>query len=321
MSPTPTMTATATTGATGTPGATSVAGTFGHIHYFMDTTVPMTQGVPAVTQTGTWLQTASTTFTWMGVPPGTHIFSAELVNPNHTPLSQPIVATSVITLPPVTATPSATTPAATATASPTATTAATGTPGATATMSPTATMAATGTPGATATMSPTPTATANATTGATATPGATSTGNITITQISCQLGTAGAAATGSPTPATGRTVTFSWQATGVGSTNKIDYFMDMMVSTDPNIAPSPSANMQQTSLTSVTWNNVMPGAHAFSGEIMDADGTPMAPVVEATIIITVPGVTSATATPGATATATPGATSTMTPSATATRTP
>jgi len=69
-------------------GQANVAGE-GHIHYFMDVMVPTTPGKPAFTAQGTWAPTINTSYTWTNVMPGTHNFSAELVNNDHTPLNPP----------------------------------------------------------------------------------------------------------------------------------------------------------------------------------------------------------------------------------------
>ncbi len=71
-------------------GGANVAGQ-GHIHYFMDVKAPTTPGVPAIPTTGQWINTINTSYTWTGVTPGLHNFSAELVNNDHTPLIPPVV--------------------------------------------------------------------------------------------------------------------------------------------------------------------------------------------------------------------------------------
>jgi len=63
----------------------------GHIHYFMDVDAPTTPGQPAVTEAGTYAATAATSYTWHDVAAGTHTFSVELVNNDHTPLITPVV--------------------------------------------------------------------------------------------------------------------------------------------------------------------------------------------------------------------------------------
>ncbi len=72
-------------------GQANVAGQ-GHIHYFMDVKPPTTPGQPAVTAAGTYAATAATSYTWNNVPPGIHTFYVELINNDHTPLANPVIA-------------------------------------------------------------------------------------------------------------------------------------------------------------------------------------------------------------------------------------
>ncbi len=72
----------------------------GHLHYFLDVDAPITPGQPAVTAPGTYVATANTTYTWPNVQPGTHTFSVELVNNDHTPLVPPVVAKATVTVVP-----------------------------------------------------------------------------------------------------------------------------------------------------------------------------------------------------------------------------
>ncbi|MHB8086103.1 MAG: DUF4399 domain-containing protein [Dehalococcoidia bacterium] len=72
-------------------GTANVAGQ-GHIHYFMDVDAPTKPGAPAVTSPGTYAATASTTHTWPSPTPGTHTFSVELINNDHSPLQPPVVS-------------------------------------------------------------------------------------------------------------------------------------------------------------------------------------------------------------------------------------
>ncbi len=69
----------------------SVAGE-GHLHYFMDVDAPTTPNQVAVPATGAYIATANTSYTFQNVAPGTHTFSVELVNNDHTPLTPPVVA-------------------------------------------------------------------------------------------------------------------------------------------------------------------------------------------------------------------------------------
>jgi outer membrane protein assembly factor BamB len=77
-------------------GQPAVAGQ-GHLHYYMDVDAPTTPGQPAIPPSGsTWATTANTTFTFDNVAPGSHTFSVELVNNDHTPLVPPVVAISTV---------------------------------------------------------------------------------------------------------------------------------------------------------------------------------------------------------------------------------
>jgi hypothetical protein len=68
----------------------------GHLHYFMDVAAPTAPGKPAVTEAGTWVTTIETKYTWHNVGGGSHTFSVELVNNDHTPLNPPVVVTKTI---------------------------------------------------------------------------------------------------------------------------------------------------------------------------------------------------------------------------------
>jgi hypothetical protein len=78
-------------------GQANIAGE-GHLHYFMDIEAPTAPGEPAIPGGGAWAPTANTTYTFNDVPPGTHTFSVELVNNDHTPLEPPVVATATVTV-------------------------------------------------------------------------------------------------------------------------------------------------------------------------------------------------------------------------------
>lgn len=78
-------------------GQTNVAGE-GHVHYFLDVTPPTTPGQPAITTPGTYVPTINTSYTWTNVPVGSHTFSVELVNNDHTPLQPPVIASVTVTL-------------------------------------------------------------------------------------------------------------------------------------------------------------------------------------------------------------------------------
>ncbi|MBI2848433.1 MAG: DUF4399 domain-containing protein [Chloroflexi bacterium] len=79
------------------PGGAAAAGK-GHIHYYLDVTIPTEAGKPAVTAAGTYKASPGATATWENVAAGSHTFSAQLVNNNHTPLSPPVTATVTVTV-------------------------------------------------------------------------------------------------------------------------------------------------------------------------------------------------------------------------------
>lgn len=68
----------------------------GHIHYYIDVDAPTTPGQPAVTAPGTYAESSETSYTWTNVTAGTHTFSTQLVNNDHTPLATPVVATITV---------------------------------------------------------------------------------------------------------------------------------------------------------------------------------------------------------------------------------
>lgn len=78
-------------------GTVSVPGE-GHLHYYMDVTVPTEPGTPAVTDPGTFAPTPETSYTWESVTPGVHTFSVMLVNNDHTPLEPPVLETVTVSV-------------------------------------------------------------------------------------------------------------------------------------------------------------------------------------------------------------------------------
>jgi outer membrane protein assembly factor BamB len=64
----------------------------GHLHYFLDVQPPTTPGQPAVTGAGTYAAVIDTSYTWKNVTPGIHTLYVELVNNDHTPLANPVIA-------------------------------------------------------------------------------------------------------------------------------------------------------------------------------------------------------------------------------------
>ncbi len=78
-------------------GETNVTGE-GHINYYMDVPIPIVQGRPAVSASGTYEATQNTTYAWKNVSAGTHNFSVQLVNNDNTPLDPPITDKVTITV-------------------------------------------------------------------------------------------------------------------------------------------------------------------------------------------------------------------------------
>ncbi len=79
------------------PGGAAAAGE-GHLHFYLDVTVPTAPGAPAVTAPGTYQATSATSAIWENVAAGSHTFGVQLVNNNHTPLSPPVTATVTVTV-------------------------------------------------------------------------------------------------------------------------------------------------------------------------------------------------------------------------------
>ena len=77
------------------PGGAAVAGQ-GHLHFYLDVTIPTALGAPAVTAPGTYQATSAASAIWENVTAGSHTFGVQLVNNNHTPLSPPVTATVIV---------------------------------------------------------------------------------------------------------------------------------------------------------------------------------------------------------------------------------
>jgi len=78
-------------------GKANVSGQ-GHIHYYMDVAVPTTPGKPAVTAPGTFAPVIATNYTWTNVTAGTHNFSVQLVNNDHSPIIPLVYKTVTVTI-------------------------------------------------------------------------------------------------------------------------------------------------------------------------------------------------------------------------------
>ncbi|MCM2464918.1 fasciclin domain-containing protein [Methanoculleus oceani] len=58
----------------------------GHLHYYLDAPVPTNASAPAIPETGGYVVSANTSYTWENVTAGEHNLSVQLVNNDHTPL-------------------------------------------------------------------------------------------------------------------------------------------------------------------------------------------------------------------------------------------
>jgi hypothetical protein len=70
--------------------------------YYYDVTPPTTQGQPATTAPGSYIevvQEEDAPANWRNVPPGMHTFSAQLVNADYTPMDPPVVAQARVLIP------------------------------------------------------------------------------------------------------------------------------------------------------------------------------------------------------------------------------
>ncbi|CVK32133.1 fasciclin domain-containing protein [Methanoculleus bourgensis] len=120
----------------------------GHLHYYLDAPIPTNASAPAIPETGGYVVSTNTSYTWENVTPGAHNLSVQLVNNDHTPII-PLAADMVnVTVSGVTPTP---TPTVNVTPTPTVNV----TPTPTVNVTPTPTMNVTPTP--TVNVTPTPT--------------------------------------------------------------------------------------------------------------------------------------------------------------------
>ncbi len=58
----------------------------GHLHYYLDAVVPTNASAPAIPETGGYVISTNTSYTWENVTPGEHNFSVQVVHNDHTPL-------------------------------------------------------------------------------------------------------------------------------------------------------------------------------------------------------------------------------------------
>ena len=58
----------------------------GHLHYYLDAVVPTNASAPAIPETGGYVISTNTSYTWENVTPGEHNLSVQVVHNDHTPL-------------------------------------------------------------------------------------------------------------------------------------------------------------------------------------------------------------------------------------------
>jgi plastocyanin len=58
----------------------------GHLHYYLDAVVPTNASAPAIPETGGYVISTNTSYTWENVTAGAHNFSVQVVNNDHTPI-------------------------------------------------------------------------------------------------------------------------------------------------------------------------------------------------------------------------------------------
>ena len=58
----------------------------GHLHYYLDAVVPTNASAPAIPETGGYVVSTNTSYTWENVTPGAHNLSVQVVNNDHTPI-------------------------------------------------------------------------------------------------------------------------------------------------------------------------------------------------------------------------------------------
>ncbi len=70
----------------------------GHLIYYLNVEPPTSPGQLALTAPGTYVVSATPSYTWTALVEGVYTFSVELVNNDNTPLIPPVVASSTNTV-------------------------------------------------------------------------------------------------------------------------------------------------------------------------------------------------------------------------------
>ncbi|WP_300998919.1 fasciclin domain-containing protein [Methanoculleus sp.] len=70
----------------------------GHLHYYLDAPVPTNESAPAIPETGDYVVSANTSYTWENVTAGEHNLSVQLVNNDHTPVTPLVFETVNVTV-------------------------------------------------------------------------------------------------------------------------------------------------------------------------------------------------------------------------------
>jgi hypothetical protein len=78
----------------------------------------------------------------------------------------------------------------------------------------------------------------------------------------------------------------SFQAASI-STGHIRYYIDIIPPSSGAAVTAPSGNYVDSSQKSYTWNNVNPGVHTFSVELVNNDNSPLATPAIATVKLTI----------------------------------
>ena len=70
----------------------------GHLHYYLDAVVPTNASAPAIPETGGYVISTNTSYTWENVTAGAHNLSVQVVNNDHTPIIPLVFDTVNVTI-------------------------------------------------------------------------------------------------------------------------------------------------------------------------------------------------------------------------------